>query len=101
MGIETTSTLTSSIRTLYSGRYLRGAKRVRLYDQLAAPVSQVGVESAARLGNTVQVNFLSALTPGVTAISETADVVPQTFREATATISPTSRGEAIQFTEEL
>jgi N4-gp56 family major capsid protein len=101
MAIQTTSNLSSSIRTLYSGRYLRGAQRQRLYDQLAAPVGQVGVEKSARLGNTLQVNFLSALTPGVTAISETTDVTPQTFREATTTVSPTSRGEAIQFSEEL
>ena len=101
MAVETTSTLTSSIRTLYTSRYLRGAQRARVYDQLAAPVAQVGVEKAARLGNTLQVNFLSALTPGVTAISETADLTPQTFTEATTTISPTSRGEAIQFSEHL
>ncbi len=101
MTVETTSTLTSSIRTLYSARYLRGAQRQRVYDQLAAPVGQVGVEKAARLGNTLQVNFLSALTPGSTTISEVADLTPQTFTEATATISPTSRGEAIQFSEHL
>jgi len=101
MAIQTTSNLSSSIRTLYSDRYVRGAKLQRLYDQMAAPISQQGVEKAARLGNTVQVNFLSDMDPGVTAISETADVTPQTLREATATISPTSRGEAIQFSEEL
>ena len=101
MAVQTTSNLSSSIRTLYSDRYIRGAQMQRLYDQLAVPVGQVGVEKAARLGNTVQVNFLSALTPGTSAISETADVTPQTFREATATLSPTSRGEAIQFSEEL
>ena len=101
MTVQTTSNLSSSIRTLYSGRYVRGAQWARLYDQLAAPVSQVGVEKAARLGNTIQVNFLSYLTPSTSAISETADITPQTFREATATITPTSRGDAIQFSEEL
>ena len=97
MAIQTT--LTNSIRTRYSSIYLEAAMLSRLYDQLAQPVEKQGVETAARLGTTVQVEFLSDMLPGTTAISTTADVSPQTLRDATATISPTSRGEALELAE--
>jgi N4-gp56 family major capsid protein len=74
---------------------------MRIYDQLAKPVNQDGVEQAARVGSAIQVNFLSDMNPGVTAISQTTDLVPQTLRDAYATLTPTSRGEALQWSESL
>jgi hypothetical protein len=82
---------TSSIRTLYASDYKDGAEYMRLYDQLSHPVSQDGVEKAARLAETLQISFLQAIPPGNSTISETVDVVPINLVDATATISPTSR----------
>ena len=93
--------LTHSTRTRYSSIYLEAAMLSRIYDQMAQPVGKVGVESAARLGQTVQVEFLSDMVPGTTSISTTADVNPQTLRDAYATISPTSRGEALELAEKV
>jgi N4-gp56 family major capsid protein len=103
MSIETTSTLSNAVRTRYLASYLKAAKRVRLYDQLAAPLSALGadLERARGMGTTYTVNFLSGMTPGTTAISESADIVPQILRDATATITPTSRAEALQWSEGL
>jgi N4-gp56 family major capsid protein len=39
--------------------------------------------------------------PGTTAISETADITPQTLVDATSTITPTSLGEALKWSELL
>lgn len=101
MAIQTTSNLSYTTRTLYGAKYLEAAAMERLYDQLAQPVGQVGVETAARMGTTIRVPFLSDMTPGVTAISQTADITPQVLRDAYAEVSPTSRGEALQWAEAL
>lgn len=101
MPIQTTGNLADSIRTLYSDAYLRAAMTERVYDQYATSIDKQGVEKAARLGNVVQVEFLSDMTPGTTTISQTLDIVPQQLRDSTATISPTSRGEALQWAESV
>ena len=101
MAVQTTSTLDYAIRTLYSGQYQIGAQRARIYDMFAAPVSKMGIENAARLGQTVRVSFLSEMAPSTTALSQTADVTPQTVRDYYAEITSTSRGNALQFSEQL
>lgn len=101
MTIQTTSNLSNSIRTRYISDYVEAAQMQRLYDLLAAPVERMNVERDAGLGSAVQVNFLSDMTPGTGVISQTQDITPQILRDATATISPTSRGEALQWAEEL
>jgi N4-gp56 family major capsid protein len=90
--------LSNSIRTQYQDVYLEAAMMERLYDQLATPFSD---NDAMSRGSSIQVQFLSDMEPGVTAISEVADVVPQTLRDATATLDPTSRSEALQSSELL
>ena len=85
--------LSNSIRTQYIEDYLEGAEQERLYDQIAAPIGK-SMETLQR-GSSVQVDFLSDMQPGTTAISEVADITPQALRDATASISPTSRGEAL------
>ena len=95
---------TNAIRTQYIGKYLRSVGGMRLYDQLAVPYTQFsGGLSMVELmqGNSIQINFSSGLQPGVTAISETADVTPQVIRDATNTVDPTSRREAVQWSENL
>jgi len=95
---------TNAIRTQYIARYLRQVAQMRLYDQLAVPYTNfAGGMSMDELmaGSSIQINFSSGLQPGTTAISETADVTPQVIRDATASVTPTSRGEAVQWSENL
>lgn len=101
MTVETTSTLTNAIRTKYTNQYIEAAELARVYDQLSEPVGKEGVQDSINSNNTVLVNFLSDMQPGVTAISQVADITPQTLRDATATVSPVSRGEALQWSEAL
>ena len=95
---------TNAIRTQYIGKYIRSVAQMRLYDQLAVPYTAFSPgQSMNELmqGSSIQVNFSSGLQPGVTAISQTADVTPQVIRDATASVTPTSRGEAVQWSENL
>jgi hypothetical protein len=98
MAIQTTSNL-SPFHVQYHETYIREAMFNRLYDQFAMPFP--GDMSALMSGSSVSYPFLSDMTPGVTAISQTADVTPQTLVDATASITPTSRGEALQWSELL
>jgi N4-gp56 family major capsid protein len=90
--------LSNSIRTQYQEAYLEAAMFERLYDQLAKPFPN---NAEAIRGSSVQVEFLSDMEPGTSAISEVADINPQTLRDATASLTPTSRGEALQSSELL
>lgn len=101
MAIETTTSLSNAIRTRYISDYIEAAKMQRLYDLYAAPVERWNVERDAGLGSSVLVNFLSDMTPGTSTISQSVDVTPQVLEDATASITPTSRGEALQWTEAL
>lgn len=100
MTIQTTSNLTNSIRAQYESDYLTAAYGQRLYDQIAIPIPGLSMEEAIR-GSSVVVPFLSGMAPGVTAISQTADVTPQQLYDAVASITPASRGEALQWSENL
>ncbi len=100
MTVETTSTLTNSLRVRYKDTYMEAAKRQRVYDQIAIPVPGVSMDEAAR-GTSVTVPFLSGMTPGTTTISQVADVTPQILVDATASVSPTSRWGALQWSELL
>jgi len=91
--------LPNSVRTQYVEEYLEAAEMVRVYDQLAAPIGK-DMSNLAR-GSSVQVEFESDMLPGTTAISEVADITPQALRDANASITPTSRGEALQCSEKL
>lgn len=91
--------LSNSVRTQYIENYLEGAMVERLYDQIAMPVGKPMEE--LKRGSSVQVEFLSDMTPGTTAISEVVDITPQTLVDATASLTPTSRAEALQASELL
>ena len=80
MTVETTSTLSTSIRGRYKDTYMEAAKRQLVYDQLAIPVPGVSMDEAAR-GSSVTVPFLSGMTPGTTAISQVADVTPEILKD--------------------
>jgi len=100
MTIQTTSNLTNSIRTQYVADYYDKAFGQRLYDQLAIPIPGISPQDAIR-GSSVQVDYLSSMTPGTSAISQVADMTPQILYDATASATPTSRGEALQWAENL
>ena len=95
---------TNSIRTQYISRFQRQVAQQRLYDLLAVDYTTfaggLSMDEMMR-GSSIQINFSSGLQPGTTAISETADVTPQVIRDATASVTPTSRGEAVQWSENL
>jgi len=91
--------LSAAVRTRYLADYIDAAMMQRVYDQIAFPVGQ-DMSRLAR-GSTVTVNFISDMEPGVTAISETVDVTPQSLTDATTTVTPTSRAEALQSSELL
>ncbi len=104
MAIQTTSIQSNAVGTRYSLRYIRGAKQYRYYDQFFANImrdTQFNIESRRGMGTTYTFQFASRLTPGSTAISETVDIVPQIIRDATSTISTTSLGEAVKWSQLL
>jgi N4-gp56 family major capsid protein len=104
MTIQSTSNLTSAIGTRYTTKYQRAAAVRRLYDQLAGNVAtapQFELESRRGMGTTYTFNFASDMTPGSVAISEIADITPQVIVDATSTITPTSRGEAMKWSQLL
>ena len=86
--------LSNSVRARYKSDYMAAAAMERVYDQLAYPFAQELVE-----GSSVYVPHISDMTPGVTAISETVDITPQTLLDALTQITPTSRAEALQCSE--
>lgn len=91
--------LTNSVRTQYIDSYMDGMAAARFYDQLAEPIGQP--MATLQRGSAVQVQYLSDMAPGTATISEVADVDPQTLRDAVASITPTSRGEALKASELL
>jgi hypothetical protein len=99
--MQTTSNLSNAVRTKYIAKYIEAAMSERVYDMFASPVGQEGVADASFLANSVQVNFLSKMPPGTDTISQLSDVVPTALKDATATISPTSRYGALQWAEAI
>jgi len=100
MTVQGTSNLTNSLRTQYVADYLDRIYGQRLYDQLASPIPGITPEQAIQ-GATVQVDYLSSMALGTAVISQTADLTPQILYDATASSSVTSRGEALQWSENL
>jgi N4-gp56 family major capsid protein len=100
MAIQQTTDLTNSIRTQYLATYLDAAYGFRLYEQLCVPFPGLTMEQAAN-GTTVQYPFLSGMTPATTELSQTADVTPQVLRDAAASVTTTSRGDALQWHEQV
>ena len=97
--MSTTTNLSNSVRGRYVNDYIKGAMRRAVYDIYCYPISTD--RDILQKQSSITVPFLSRMTPGETAISETVDVTPQTLTDATASISPSSRGEAIQDSEKL
>jgi hypothetical protein len=99
MAVNTTSVLTNSLRAEYLAEYLGAVYARRVYDQFAFPISQD--KDVLQRSSSVNVPFISSMTLNEAAISETVDITPQTLVDGTASITPTSRGDAIQDSELL
>jgi N4-gp56 family major capsid protein len=97
MAVQTTSNLSNSVRARYQNRYETTIFYNRVYDRLAEPVGKDMAKFIA--GSSIVMPFLSKMDIGTGTISETADVVPQSLVDATVSITPTSRGEALQQSE--
>lgn len=98
-GIGTTSTLPNSVRIQYLPDYMGGVMAGRVYDPYAQPVP--GDMRELMKGSAVQVNFLSDLPPSTQTVSQSTDITPRRFIDATATITPTSRHDAVEDSELL
>lgn len=103
MATQTSTNLTGAITTRYTQAYQRAAEVERLYDQLATPVSasQFDLESRRGLGSTYTFNFASDM--GITnqTVSEDDDIATQLLRDATATLTPTSRSDGLRWSQLL
>jgi len=99
MAIQNVTNLSDSVRARYLSEYDAAAEMVRLYDQIAYPVA-TDMSRVAR-GSSVVIPFISDMSPGTTAISESTDITPQALSDTTTSVTPTSRGEALQASELL
>lgn len=99
MANNTTSLLSNSIRTQYLSNYIEGALMSRLYDQLASPVA-ADMSNIAK-GSSVTIPFLSSFAPSSQTISEVTDIATVSLRDATATLTPTSRANSVVVSEKL
>lgn len=84
---------------MYGNAYLQAAMRTRLYDQFATGQEKYNVEQDARMGSSITLPFLSVLPIATAVISQTADIAPRQFRDSTVVITPTSRADAISWSE--
>ena len=97
--VDTTSTLTNSIRTRYQNEYEEFLSAQRVYDRFAKPV---GDEMSRFIkGNQITFPFVSKMNIGTSTISEDTDLTPQTLVDADVSVTPTSRGEVLQQSELL
>jgi N4-gp56 family major capsid protein len=99
MAIQNVTNLSDSVRARYLSEYEAAAEMVRLYDQISYPVAS-DMSRVAR-GSSVVIPFISDMAPGVDAIAEDVDLTPQALSDTTTSVTPTSRGEALQASELL
>lgn len=98
-GVQISSNLSNARWAKYLPDYKRAAMFQRVYDILSKPVG-ANMADLYR-GSSIVLNFLSDLEPTTAPIPETTDVTPVAFRDATVSITPTSRYNAIQVSELL
>lgn len=97
MAVQTTSNLSNSVRARYQNMYEQALFAQRVYDRLAAPV---GSDMARFIqGSSIVIPFMSKMDIGTGTISEITDKTPQALKDATVSITPTSRGEVLQQSE--
>jgi len=99
MTVTTTSLLDNSVRAQYHDKYIQGAKARRLYDLFAKDFPKEAGEDF--LGTSYVLPFLNDLAPAEGTISQTADITPVAMSDSSGSVTPTSVGNAIQFSELL
>lgn len=94
MPVINTSQLTNSIRTRYDNMYQTQVYAERVYDEFASPVG----EDMSRFinGNQIDFPYVGKMDIGTATIDEAEDVTPQLLVDGVTSVTPTSRGEAIQ-----
>lgn len=97
--MSTTNELSNSLRAQYLESYIMGVDARRVYDYYCYPISED--RTVLQRQSSIVVPFLSRMRPGSTAISETVDITPQTLDDTTASMTTSSRAEAIQDSEKL
>lgn len=97
--MSTVSNLSSSVRARYTPDYIKGIENRRVYDQFCMPISKD--KEILQNSSSVVVPYLSDMNITAGTISETVDITPQNLRDTTATITPTSRADALQDSEKL
>lgn len=97
--MSTVTNLSNSVRGRYLNDYINAVQSRRVYDLLCYPISSD--REIMQRQTSITAPFLSAMSIGSTAISESVDIAPQTLRDATASLTSSSRGEAIQDSELL
>jgi hypothetical protein len=103
MPIQNTTNLSNAVRAKYDGMYLRALMARRVYDMYAVGIGETlkRLEQGDWLASSYIYNFLSDMTPATSAISQSVDIIPQVLRDATGSITPTSRADALQWAEAL
>jgi len=100
----TTSPSINSIIARYNESFLQGAKSPMFYSQSAVDYTRftpgMSMDELMR-ASTVYVPVQSGMSVGTGTLSQTADLTPQSIYDATVNISKTSRGEALQFSQQL
>jgi len=99
MSMNTSAVLSNSIRGRYINEYIKGAMSRQVYEKYCYPIA-VDKETLQN-SSSVTVPFLSELDVNENTISETVDITPQSLDDATASITPTSRADAILDSEKL
>lgn len=103
MPIQTTTNLSNAVRAKYDGEYLEALMMRRVYDMYAVGIKETlrKLEAGPWLASSYVYNFLSDMTPATAAVSQSVDLIPQVLRDATGSITPTSRADALQWSEAL
>lgn len=100
----TTSPSINSIIARYNESFLEGAKVPMLYSQSALDYTNftpgMSMEELMR-ASTVYVPVQSGMSVGTATLSQTSDLTPQSVYDANISITKTSRGEALQFSQQL
>ena len=97
--MSTVSNLSNSVRARYLDAYIEGVKNRQLYELMCMPIPMD--KGTMQHASSVSTPYLSDMSISAQTISESVDITPQNLRDATASITPTSRGDAIQDSEKL
>ena len=97
--MSTVTNLSSSVRGRYINAYVQAAKARRVYDAYSMPISKD--KEILQNASSVTVPYIGNMAITAQTISETVDIPAQNLRDTTASITPTSRGDAIQDSEKL